>query len=524
MSATHVFTVDVFAQRRYTGNQLAVFVHEPALSDETMLALTRETNYSEATFLSASPADGQYEVRIFDPTGEIPFAGHPVLGTAAVIRERLTAAEPTDLTIGTGVGPIPVWTETTAAGDEVYWLRQIEPTFGTELPADSLATVLGLESADVATDPPVQLVSTGLPTVVVPLASLDALRRATLQPEPYYSDLIDPHGDVNLLVFASETYDGHDLTVRVFAESSGVREDPATGSSAGCLAAYLVAHEYFDATAVDCTAEQGYEIDRPSLLRLRATATDDGIDVRVGGRVFPVMHGRLDSEPGGPRAPVTCGVVGIREMMTWGGPHPDEILQEMERRATEAGFPTVGPEAGRTLALLARLGGATSAVELGSGFGYSAYWIARAMPASGRITLTERDPSLLAAAEEYFERGGLADAATFVADDAVAFADSLTGTYDLVHLDHDTADYIDGFEAVRENVAADGLVVADNVLVHRYVLSPTGLFETLTGTAAPNERTRYTAAFLDHVRDDPAFEVTLLPVDEGIAVITRTNR
>jgi trans-2,3-dihydro-3-hydroxyanthranilate isomerase len=524
MNGARVFTVDVFAQKKYTGNQLAVFVHESGISDETMRALTRETNYSEATFLSPNPTNGAYDVRIFDPKEEIPFAGHPVLGTAAVIREKLVADRPRELTLNTGVGAIPVWVEESGDDTEEYWMQQVEPTFGPTLDADLLGRVLGLDRDDIATESPVQIVSTGLETVIVPLTSLEAVQRASIQSKPYYTDLIAELGDVNLLVFAPETYDENELNVRVFAESAGVPEDPATGSSNGCLAAYLVEQEYFGTTEIDLTVEQGYEIDRPSLLRLRGTRTDDGIDVCVGGQVYQVMQGRLDAGTMPTTAPVTCGITGIRELMEWGEPTRDEILQEMEQRARDENFPTVGPEAGRTLALLARIAGASSVLELGSGFGYSAYWIARTMGADGTITLTERDQSLLDDAKEYFERGGLAVSAEFVAGDALSFADATTNTYDLIHVDHDTADYVAGFEAVRESLAADGVMVFDNVLVHRDILTPTGLLSALEGETAANERTRYTADFLSHVRADPEFTVTLLPVDEGIAVVTRSTR
>lgn len=523
MDGMRVFTVDVFAQKKYTGNQLAVFVLESRIPDETMLALTRETNYSEATFLSPKPSNGMYDVRIFDPMREIPFAGHPVLGTAAVIREQLVADRPTELTLTTGVGQIPVWVEPSDRSTEDYWMQQVEPTFGPTLDTDLLARVLGLDRDDVSAEYPVQVVSTGLETVIVPLLSLDAVRQAALQPEPYYDELIADLGDVNLLVFAPETYESNDLNVRVFAESAGVPEDPATGSSNGCLAAYLVEQECFRTTDIDLTVEQGYEIDRPSLLKLRATRRDDGMDVRVGGQVFQVMQGRLNDGTVSATEPATCGIAGIRELMEWGEPTSDDILEEMEQRAVDEDFPTVGPEAGRTLALLVRITGASSVLELGSGFGYSAYWIARSMAADGAITLTDRDQSLLDEAKAYFERGGLAVTAKFVAGDALSFADSTTDTYDFIHVDHDTADYVTGFEAVRENLAADGVMVFDNVLVHDDILTPTGLLSTLRGHSAPNERTRYTAAFLSRVREDPAFDVTLLPVDEGIAVVTRST-
>ncbi|GAA0511374.1 trans-2,3-dihydro-3-hydroxyanthranilate isomerase [Halorubrum aquaticum] len=293
MSTNRVHFVDVFAQGKYTGNQLAVVRDASNLSTDEMLAFTRETNFSEATFIESSDAtENGYDVRIFDPAEEIPFAGHPTLGTAFVIREHLRDDLPEEVVLNLGVGEIPVWVED-HDGDETYWMRQIQPTFEDEFPPELFAEILGLDVSDVDDSRPIRLVSTGLPTVVVPLNSLDAVRRAETQPEPYYDRLIDSHGNVNVLVFSTETSEDNDLHVRVFADCSGVPEDPATGSSNGCLAAYLVEHDYFDTDDIEVTVEQGYEMGRPSLLRLRASKGPEGIDVEVGGRVSSVLEGRL---------------------------------------------------------------------------------------------------------------------------------------------------------------------------------------------------------------------------------------
>lgn len=293
MTTNPVHIVDVFAQGKYTGNQLAV-VHEAAnLSTDEMLAFTRETNFSEATFIeSGDTTTGEYDVRIFDPAEEIPFAGHPTLGTAFVIREYLTDDRPEHITLNLGVGEIPVWVEADG-DDEIYWMKQIQPSFEDEFTPALIADILGLDQTDIDDSYPISLVSTGLPTVIVPLTSLDAVQRAETQLDPYYHGLIDPLGNVNLLVFAPETYDDNDLNVRVFADCGGVPEDPATGSSNGCLGAYLVQEGYFDTDEIEVTVEQGYEMNRPSLLRLRALQSADGIDVEVGGRVLPVLSGRL---------------------------------------------------------------------------------------------------------------------------------------------------------------------------------------------------------------------------------------
>ena len=296
--------VDVFARERYAGNQLAVFHDAADLDDDELLALTRETNFSECTFL-VGESDGGHDVRIFDPAEEIPFAGHPTLGTASVLREFVRDDRPDELTLNLGVGPIDVRVERGGDGvdgsddarsdgrdgGELYWMRQISPTFGESVPRDLAAGMVGIDEADLDDHPP-RLVSTGLPTLVVPLASLEAVKRAETT-DPDYTEFIEEYGGHNVLVFADEPEADGDLHARVFADWAGVPEDPATGSSNGCLAAWLVEHRYFDAPEVDVTVEQGYEMGRPSTLHLWAAEEGGDIRVEVGGRVFPVAEGRL---------------------------------------------------------------------------------------------------------------------------------------------------------------------------------------------------------------------------------------
>lgn len=301
---TRYHVVDVFTHGadRYTGNQLAVFHDTSDLSTADCLAITRETNFSECTFVDGRTGDG-YDVRIFDPAEEIPFAGHPTLGTAAVLRDLVDDAGATtdDLTLNLGVGPIDVWVErspgegkaTASDAAEEYWMRQVPPEFGETVPADAIAPALGLDADAVASGYPVQSVSTGLPTLVVPLRSVDAVERASTT-RPAYDDFLDTYGEHNLLVVARGGVDGGDLHARVFADYAGVPEDPATGSAAGCLAGWLLEHEFFGAGPVAATVEQGYEMGRPSRLRVRARPGEDGDPVvEVGGQVGPVAEGRL---------------------------------------------------------------------------------------------------------------------------------------------------------------------------------------------------------------------------------------
>ena len=214
----------------------------------------------------------------------------------------------------------------------------------------------------------------------------------------------------------------------------------------------------------------------------------------------------------------------VGQLLELAGPQADDVLAEMEARAEREGFPTVGPEVGRMLALCTRLTGARSVLELGSGFGYSAYWIARALPADGEVVLTERDERLLDDARSYFERGNLADRAVFECGDAVEITSDLASddqSFDLVVLDHDTAEYIDGFDAVRETVPPGGTVVADNVVATDGGLTVADLLTTLEGNPAPTDRARFTAEYYEYVRARQEFETYVLPVGEGMAISVR---
>jgi trans-2,3-dihydro-3-hydroxyanthranilate isomerase len=286
--------VDVFTTERFAGNQLAVFQEASTLSDGEMQSLAQEMNYSEVTFIeSLETRDGGYDVRIFDPVVEMEFAGHPTLGTAYVLREHILDDPPDDILLNLRVGQIPVRVESNAERDR-YWMQQITPTFGQTLDASLLASVLGLSASDIDATYPVQVVSTGLPTVIVPITTLDAVQTIRIDYDTYYNEFIDEFGELMLLCFTPETvHVQHDLHARVFADYSNVPEDPATGSSNGCLAGYLIEHDYSGTDELELSVEQGYEMGRPSQLYLRASRSDGEIEVHVGGSVVPVAKGEL---------------------------------------------------------------------------------------------------------------------------------------------------------------------------------------------------------------------------------------
>jgi trans-2,3-dihydro-3-hydroxyanthranilate isomerase len=286
------YITDVFGQEKYSGNQLATFLHCGGIDAGEMQQIAREINFSETTFvLSEEPTRGGYDVRIFTPGDEVKFGGHPTLGTAFIIREHLICKPVEQVILNLQVGQVPV--EIPMEGsDTTLWMHQVEPEFGQPLEAERLARVLNLDRADINEKWPIQQVSTGLPFIIVPLTTLDALKRARLIRDAYRS-LIEETWAKLILIFCPEGYSAEQtLAVRVFAEYLGITEDPATGSGNGCLAAYLVKQRYFGTSSIDLRVGQGNEIGRPSLLALRANEEGRHIHVSVGGRVIPVARGQ----------------------------------------------------------------------------------------------------------------------------------------------------------------------------------------------------------------------------------------
>ena len=286
---------DVFAESRYSGNQLATFPEASSLSVEEMQQITREINFSETTFVLSGPQDnGGYRVRIFTPGCEVDFAGHPTLGTAAVIRNHLGRKPVNQVMLNLNVGPVPVTWQDPENHEGILWMNQVEPVFGNSTDAARIAGALGLDRADLDTRWPVESVSTGLAHHIVPLKNMEALKKAAVQ-RAFYEPLISQSDTKSILVFCPGGYtDLQDLGVRVFDDYYGIPEDPATGSGNGCLAAYLVRHRYFGDSPVDIQTGQGYEIGRPSTLRLKAYEKAGRIHVKVGGKVIQIAEGVWD--------------------------------------------------------------------------------------------------------------------------------------------------------------------------------------------------------------------------------------
>lgn len=286
------YFTDVFGSKKYSGNQLAVFIDCEGLSGAEMQQIAREINFSETTFVLASePKDGAWPVRIFTPGDEVEFAGHPTLGTAHVIARRIIAADVSELVLSVPAGRVPVKFPAAKDASAPLWMSQIPPTFGKTLEKSAIAPMLGLAESDLSEILPIQEVSTGLAFAIVPLANREALARARVNQDLYLPFAGKSWAKALLLVAPGGYEEGQDLSVRVFVDYLGVPEDPATGSGNGCLAAYLCRHRFFGSHRVEAAVGQGYEIGRPSTLFLQAEENNGEISVQVGGRVHDVAQG-----------------------------------------------------------------------------------------------------------------------------------------------------------------------------------------------------------------------------------------
>jgi len=289
MSATlEYFILDVFTNQPYAGNPLGVFLNYGNLTEQEMQKIARELNFSETTFINSLHKEaGGYPVRIFTPTREIPFAGHPVIGAAHILHRYIEQAGADTILLNLPIGQIPV-----SVAENTYWMTHQQPIFGKELSKELLSRVLRLSSNAFASDLPVVEVSTGLPFTLVPLRSIEAVGRANLDPVEYksFADSVTAKG---IMVFCEKGYDPHQhLAARVFVPHLGVPEDPATGSAAGCLAAYLLKfHPHYDST-LSLTLGQGYDIGRPSEIKIHAKFDGHLYHIQVGGRVKEIAHGK----------------------------------------------------------------------------------------------------------------------------------------------------------------------------------------------------------------------------------------
>jgi trans-2,3-dihydro-3-hydroxyanthranilate isomerase len=277
--------VDVFTPRPLAGNQLCVVPEPPGLDDATMQALAKEIGFSETTFVSEAGGD-RYAMRIFTPGAELPFAGHPTLGTAFVMVSEGRVTSPAVQVVA--AGEIPVEVDVAA---RTAWMTQLPASFGPVFDdRDLIARAIGLSASDLAGDLPVQPVSTGLPPTIVPVRDVETLRRAA-RDDRAIGEAIRGSGGAELYLFAVD--EGGDVVARMFEEGFDIGEDPATGSAAGPLGAYLAEHGLAGMPG-SVSIRQGDQVGRPSELHVEARREDAAWRVRVGGGVHVVGRGSFE--------------------------------------------------------------------------------------------------------------------------------------------------------------------------------------------------------------------------------------
>lgn len=283
--------VDVFAEEKYAGNQLAVVLDGEGLETAEMQSIARETNYSETTFVvSKQPTANGFPVRIFTPAGELPFAGHPTLGTAWAIRHELRP-EATSIDLDLPIGSVPVGFRPREDGAELVWLQAPQVTLGRVLDAAALAPAIGLSADDLDASLPVQEASVGVSFTFLPVRTLAGVQRARFD-RVAFDRAAGLEFPPSLFLFCREAIAAENhIHARLFADAFGIAEDPATGSANACLGRYLL--EHLQQTAIDARVEQGYEIRRPSLLHVKAARNGESITVDVGGRVILSARGEL---------------------------------------------------------------------------------------------------------------------------------------------------------------------------------------------------------------------------------------
>lgn len=281
------YITDVFAIGKYSGNQLATFIVEKELDTETMQKIAQEVNYSETTFITSDKQKNKgYDVRIFTPKAEIDFAGHPTLGTAYIINEFIEPKKRKLIKLNLKVGQIPV-----EIRSDMYWMKQVQPEFSEPLEQTEVAKMLNISHSDIDDEFPILGVTTGLPFTIIPLKNKAALVNCELNMNEY-DKFIESTWAKGIMVFCRGGYTSlQDMCVRVFVPWLGIAEDPATGSAAGCLAAWLLKNDFYGTPFISISTGQGYEIDRPSDISIEASSEKNIFHIEVGGEIEMIASG-----------------------------------------------------------------------------------------------------------------------------------------------------------------------------------------------------------------------------------------
>jgi len=294
--------LDVFTDRPFEGNQLAVFPEPQGLSPAEMQTISREMNFSECTFIFPAEGNADSRLRIFTPGEELPMAGHPTIGsTFALAAEGVIAPGRTDFVFALGVGPTPVSLEWNGGRLSFAWMTQPLPTFGATIEdRAALASAAGIAADQLAPGLPAQVVGCGVPFLFVPLASRGAVDAASLDRKALSRCLRDAGVDEIPVFFfttdAAERAGNETVYSRMLAPGFGIPEDPATGGASGPLGCYLLHRRIVSADAARAIVSlQGAAMGRPSWIHVAIDTHDGEISrVRVGGRSVIIGRGELD--------------------------------------------------------------------------------------------------------------------------------------------------------------------------------------------------------------------------------------
>ena len=293
-------TADIFTDKPFGGNQLAVFPDAEGLDDEQMFALAREFNFSETTFVFPPENGGTRKLRIWTPGGEVPFAGHPTVGTAHVLAELGAIpldGERTSIVFEEQVGPVPV-TIRANAGKPVFAQLSVAklPEVGPPVPTrETLASMLSLEPKDlVGGHFSPQSVSCGLPFLFVPLKDRGAVKRSRIHTDQWERTLGHAWASMIMVFSRDPEREGSDIRARMYAPGISVPEDPATGSACAALGGYLAARDGRQDGTLRWVVEQGFEMGRPSILEIEVDKAGGKIGaVRVGGASVVMSEGEI---------------------------------------------------------------------------------------------------------------------------------------------------------------------------------------------------------------------------------------
>jgi trans-2,3-dihydro-3-hydroxyanthranilate isomerase len=302
MTEIEYYLVDVFTSQKYGGNQLAVFVDfENKVSTENMLKIARELNFPEITFIKENYNNEKFKVRIFTPEYEVPFAGHPSLGTAFIISKYLLPKPKENIILNLKHSNISIaLTSINNVDDSDFIMKQAEPEFITTYKHQEIADGLDITLEVLNTQKPIEEISTGLPYIIIPVINLEKINQVKLDSRKVIEFLIKKEKyktnsksglTTSLFFVTEETFEkSNSFNTRMFCvQNENLIEDSATGSANGCFLAYLLKNK---SSEISVIVEQGFQMKRKSYLHLDGRLKNDRYSLKIGGKVVDLSKGK----------------------------------------------------------------------------------------------------------------------------------------------------------------------------------------------------------------------------------------